>query len=81
MTARKNPDVNSSLVLAAALVGGTAQLMSLMPITTYARLGWLATTPETCRPFEPDRFADEMGWEVYPEGLHVSLVRAAVRWG
>jgi beta-glucosidase len=28
------------------------------------------------RPSEPDRFADEMGWEVHPEGLYASLRRA-----
>jgi beta-glucosidase len=29
------------------------------------------------RASEPDRFADEMGWEVYPEGLHRNLLRVA----
>ena len=29
------------------------------------------------RPCEPDRFADEMGWEVYPEGMYLNLLRAA----
>jgi beta-glucosidase len=29
----------------------------------------------TRRANEPDRFADEMGWEVHPEGLHRNLLR------
>jgi beta-glucosidase len=29
------------------------------------------------RASEPDRFVDEMGWEVYPEGLYRNLLRVA----
>lgn len=34
-----------------ALVGGTAHLLSLMPIASYQRRGYLAASPEAARPF------------------------------
>jgi beta-glucosidase len=64
-------------------VAGLAGSYDVLGLNYYARVLVDSTSGEAMtlggkrRSSEPDRFADEMGWEVFPPGLHHQLVRVA----
>jgi len=60
-------------------VPGLKNSFDLIGVNYYMRIltraGAAALDTSARRPNEPDRFADEMGWEVYPAGLTRNLER------
>ncbi len=60
------------------LVPGLKGSADILGVNYYLRsLCREGQTGSLRRPDEPETLVDEMGWEIYPEGLYRSLVRAA----
>jgi beta-glucosidase len=64
-------------------IPGLARSYDVIGVNYYLRILCDASAPPGTpqgsrrRPSEPPQFIDEMGWEVYPEGLHRQLRRVA----